>query len=188
MPDAIFPKVTPRDFSILENLLEARLGSDELLVAALRRKLREAQLVFSEDLPADVATIDSRILLRVDERLPEERTLVTPAHYIPGVGHQSIATPRGVMLLGLTEGESVDVDHLDRIERVEVLKVLYQPEAERQRWARMTRPHLVPVRSAASKSGAAGGVTGGIASGGRPGAANTTLMSSHDDDPGPAAA
>ncbi|MBK1625245.1 hypothetical protein [Afifella marina] len=88
------------------------------------------------------------------------------------------------MLLGLKEGESVEVDHLDRIERVEVLKVLYQPEAERRNWARMTRPYLVPVRSAKGKSGS----TSGTPSGARPGASSTMLMSSRDDDPGPAAA
>ncbi|HCE23434.1 MAG TPA: nucleoside-diphosphate kinase, partial [Hyphomonas sp.] len=53
------PRLTPRDFTILETMLADHLGGDEMLISAIRKKLKFAQIVFADDLPADVVTLGS---------------------------------------------------------------------------------------------------------------------------------
>ena len=88
------PRLTPRDFAILETMLADHLGGDELLIAAIRKKLERAKIVFADDLPGDVATIGSRLAFTVDEQWPQERRLVTLEHYVPGQDHQSVTSRR----------------------------------------------------------------------------------------------
>lgn len=127
---AIVTRLTPRDFAILENMLADHLGDDELLVAAIRTKLADARIVFAEDLPGDVVTIGSRVAFTVDNGWPQERRLVTLAHYVPGQDHQSLASLRGIALLGRTAGDKIEIDFGGRFVTLEIHAVLYQPEAE----------------------------------------------------------
>lgn len=127
---AIVTRLTPRDFAILENMLADHLGDDELLIAAIRRKLEDAQIVFAEDLPGDVVTVGSRVAFTVDDGWPQERRLVTLAHYVPGQDHQSLASLRGIGLLGQTAGDKIEIDFGGRVVALEIHTVLYQPEAE----------------------------------------------------------
>ncbi len=132
MSEVILPKLTPRDFSTLEALLSEHPPNDEALVAAVRRKLQLAQIAFVENIPATIVTLGSRIRLSIDGRPPEEWTLVLETHYVPNAGHQLLTTVRGIEMLGLAEGARVVINLGDRTEQIEILKVLYQPEAERK--------------------------------------------------------
>ncbi|MAN77750.1 MAG: hypothetical protein CML24_11300 [Rhizobiales bacterium] len=143
MNDVQLPKLTPRDFSILEALLSDPPHNDEALVTAARRKLQLAQIVFAEDMPATIVTLGSRVRLGIDDRPPEERTLVTEIHYVPGAGHQLLTTVRGIEMLGLAEGARVVINLGDRTEQIEILKVLYQPEAEHRAVQPRSRPTLM---------------------------------------------
>lgn len=170
MSPAILPKLTPRDFAILENMLADHLGDDELLITAIRKKLEDAKIVFSEDLPGDVVTIGSRVTFTVDGAWPQERRLVTLAHYVPGQDHQSVASLRGIGLLGQAAGDKIEIDFDGRIVALEIHKVLYQPEAESKTQRQAADMHLVSDWKASRSSGA-----------GRPDPLS-------DDDPGPSAA
>lgn len=146
MNEVILPKLTPRDFSILEALLSEPPHDDEALVAAVRRKLQLAQIVFAEDMPATIVTRGSRVRLGIDDRAPEEWTLVLETHYVPNAGHQLLTTVRGLEMLGLAEGARVVINLGDRTEQIEILKVLYQPEAERRVAQPRSGPTLVASR------------------------------------------
>ncbi|WP_127144655.1 hypothetical protein [Pelagibacterium montanilacus] len=80
MSTAIVPELTPRDFSILENMLADHIGHDELLIAAIRKKLDFARIVFADDLARDVVTIGSRVIFGINGGFPMERRLVAIEH------------------------------------------------------------------------------------------------------------
>lgn len=125
------PRITPRDLGILEAMLDRDADGSDVLARAIRRKLRLAQIVFADDLPANIVTLGSRIAFQIDDRPIEERTLVAPEQYVPSQGHQSIASLRGVAMLGLAEGNCLEIELEDRTETLSIVQVLYQPEADR---------------------------------------------------------
>jgi hypothetical protein len=140
------PKLTPRDFAILETMLADHLGGDELLISAIRTKLGDGKIVFADDLPRDVVTIGSRVAFTVDDRWPQERRLVTLAHYVPSQGHQSVASLIGIGLLGHAAGDKVEFDFGGRSVALEIHDVLYQPEAESKACKRPADLRLVASR------------------------------------------
>lgn len=128
-PEAV---LTSRDFAILENMLETVPAREDTLSLAIRGKLSAARIVLSEDLPPDVVSVGTRLRFSVDHRPYSERTLVTPDRYLPDGMTQSLATARGIAMLGLAEGTSVEVPYLDRVETLTVVAILFQPEATRR--------------------------------------------------------
>ena len=164
------PKITPRDLSILEGMLEQGLG-DAKLTNAIRRKLQLAQIVFADDLQPNVVTLGSRLAFQLDDRPIEERVLVTMEHYVPGQDGQSIASLNGIAMLGLTEGNCVEIEGEDEIKTLSIIQVLYQPEADRRRRGVPAGLRLVSNREDTAQ-------------------AVKTLhrTTPHDDDPGPSAA
>ena len=165
------PKITPRDLGFLEAMLDGGLDGGEKLIGAIRSKLQRAQIVFADDMPANVVTLGTRLAFQVDDRPIDERTLVTVEQYAPGQGHQSIASARGIAMLGLAEGNFIEFEREDRTELLSIIQVLYQPEADRKR-----RKAPAGLRVVSSREDLA-----------RPAAAK---RSSHpqNDDPGPSAA
>jgi regulator of nucleoside diphosphate kinase len=154
MSTTSLPRLTPRDFTILETMLADHLGGDEMLISAIRKKLKFAQIVFAEDLPADVVTVGSRVAFTVDSQWPQERRLTPIVQYVAGQDHQTLASLRGVELLGQSEGDSTELDYGTRVECLEIHKVLYQPEAEIKKRKRPVGVHLVSSRSDSRPSGA----------------------------------
>jgi regulator of nucleoside diphosphate kinase len=67
--------LTTKDFTILEVMRERCLGSDDPLAPILKRKIESALVVFRDDVPANVATLSSRVTFRVDGRDPDTRIL-----------------------------------------------------------------------------------------------------------------
>ncbi len=170
MSPAMLPRLTPRDFAILETMLADHLGDDELLIAAIRKKMQFAKIVFADDLPGEIVTIGSRVAFTVDEEWPQERRLVTLEHYVPGQDHQSVASLRGIGLLGQAAGDKIEIDFGGRVVALEIHTVLYQPEAESKARRKPSDLHLVASRGDSRQPVS-------HRSGRRPG-----------DDPGPSAA
>lgn len=134
--------LTTKDFTILEVLQERGTGLSEPLAALLRHKLDCATVVFRADVPANVATLNSRIRYRAGAGEPETRII---AHdEIAGIAGLTLplTTLRGLALLGLAEGESIVLprDGGSAPQRIVLEEVLYQPEAERHRSAQPARP------------------------------------------------
>lgn len=178
--------LTAKDFTILEVLLHRRVNKDEFFLRLLRRKLSEATVVFEEDLCPQVATINSRVDYTVDGQFSDNRILVHgDEDAYPGLC-LPITTIRGLALLGLTAGEAIVVQPSDdRIEKISVDAVSYQPKAADRR-KRLHRQSLLNTGSTSD----AGSPIVSLAS--RRKIAPTHRIDEpidpDDDDPGPRAA
>ncbi len=123
--------LTTRDHAVLESILR-RGVLDRPYARALRRKLANAQVVFTDDVDPDVATLNSRVAYSVEGR-DDERVLSygvsagMPGAVLPVLSH------RGLALLGVRKGGERIVQRLDGgEEKIQLHKVLYQPEAARR--------------------------------------------------------
>lgn len=93
----------------------------------LRRKLERAVVVSSEAVPADVATMNSRVRY-TDGAQPRVARLAYPAS-AGGPGLLSVLTPVGAALLGLTVGEEAIYALGDgTVRRLRLDAILDQPE------------------------------------------------------------
>ena len=98
--------------------------------APLRRELERALVVSSALVPADVATMNSRVRY-MDEKDGARRTvsLVYPSDAEVAKGKVSVLAPVGTALLGLSEGQSIEWDFPDgSCRRLKLEQVLFQPE------------------------------------------------------------
>lgn len=121
--------LTTKDFTILEVMLDRRLPGDATLAPFIRRKLDQAVVVFRDDIPANVVTLNSRVSYRVDEGEAETR-IISHDELRGLVGFTlPITHPRGLALLGLQEGQSITIATDDGgSETLSVEQVLFQPE------------------------------------------------------------
>lgn len=170
--------LTTRDHAILQALFDAHRGPHGPYMLLLEQKLRGSALAFSDDIPADVVTLGSRIAYTVDGVPAGPHVLVEGD--APGSPEDSVSvrTMRGLALLGLSEGSAVTVDLGEGAsETLRVVKVLSQPEAAARR------------KAAATDAGATGEGGGAVVSF-RPRAARSAFPDPgpDDDDPGPRAA
>ena len=134
--------LTTKDFTILEVMLE-RGGHTTPLAALLKAKIAAARVVFREDVPETVATLNSRVSFRVGAGQPQERIVSQARIAAPTGNFQPITTLRGLALLGLAEGQSIHAPGPDgEPEEIALLKMLHQPEAAQRR---MGRPSLAPA-------------------------------------------
>ncbi|WP_428413535.1 nucleoside-diphosphate kinase [Pararhizobium sp.] len=125
--------LTTNDFLILEVLLGRSVASDSSMTSLLRRKINAAQVVFGGDVPADVATLNSRVLFGVDGRDPDTRIICQDRMTSPIGLFLSVATFRGLSLLGLSEGQEFRLHGHDGVEEtIRLERVLYQPETARR--------------------------------------------------------
>jgi regulator of nucleoside diphosphate kinase len=149
--------LTTKDLTILEIMLERRLGRDDPLTPVLRRKMASATIVFRDDVPADVATLNSRVAFSVDGGETDTRVI---SHESSGssVGlFLPVTSARGLALIGMSEGQTARLTRRDGTEETIMLEnVLYQPEAARrekektsgQRPLAQQRPALRLIRGA----------------------------------------
>jgi regulator of nucleoside diphosphate kinase len=125
--------LTDKDFAILEAMLARRAALGDPLAPLIERRLAEAIVVSTDEIDADVATLNSRVAFRVGELPTEERTLVrhegrgTVGRGLP------IDTRRGLAILGLAVGRTTLVARRGGgHETLRLEKILYQPEAARR--------------------------------------------------------
>ena len=147
--------LTTKDLTILEIMLDRCLGRDDPLAPVLRKKMASATIVFRDDVPADVATLNSRVTYSVDGRETDTRVI---SHESSGssVGlFLPVTSARGLALIGMSEGQALRVTRRDGTEETIVLeKLLYQPEAarrekdEREQAEAARRPALRLIRGA----------------------------------------
>lgn len=125
--------VTESDMKLLRTMLELRKGSqsrDDRHVEMLERELEHANVVPSEEIPPDVVTMHSRVLIQdVETGIEVGYTLEFPAA-ADKPGRLSILAPIGTALLGYKEGDVIEWPVPRGVRRVRVQEVLYQPEAD----------------------------------------------------------
>ncbi|PBC05935.1 nucleoside-diphosphate kinase [Mesorhizobium sp. WSM3860] len=126
-------RLTTKDLAILEAMLIRRRGFADAIVPMLERKLAESSIVPVGMLEPDVATLNSRVVFRVDEGAPETRTLMLGDAFAPVGSGLPVGTWRGLCLLGMRAGQSVLAKRPDGSgERILLEDVAYQPDAARQ--------------------------------------------------------
>lgn len=177
--------LTTKDFSILETMLERRIASGDVILPLLRRKLAEATVVQVGEVDAGVVTLNSRVVFRVNDGAAETRTLVQQENRgLVGL-NLLITTPRGLSLLGMSEGQRVTVNRpAGGQESILIEKIVYQPEAARRQVAERMRASEEPVKRPALR------LVHSAASDVQPLGETWKMRHSRrdDDDPGPSAA
>ena len=96
----------------------------------LERRMRCAAVVPATDVGADVVTMNSRV--RVRDALSDQRATFTWAYRSDADGLDgslSVLTPLGSALLGARVGDVVEWRFRYGVRRLEIERVLYQPEA-----------------------------------------------------------
>lgn len=125
--------ITDSDAIGLARILSRRNARRDPAAKILAAKLATARFVPGDDLPEDVASLDSRIAFRVNEGPVETRILVAGARKTIVGLTLPVETPRGAALFGLKAGEMVEAVRLDgTVERLALTEVLYQPERARR--------------------------------------------------------
>ena len=126
-------QVTQDDMKKLMALLASRLKlrtRDQEHLEMLAQELDRAEIVQSGDIPADIVTMHSHVLVRnLDTGRESTYTLVFPSDADIAQGKISILAPIATALLGYREGEEIEWPTPGGRRRLSVVKVLYQPEA-----------------------------------------------------------
>lgn len=125
--------LTTKDFTILEVLRDRHHDQTGLLMPLIRNKMEKAIVVFREDLPGNIASINSRVRFRVAAGESDTRVISTGQTHGPVGMFLPITTLRGLALLGLREGQAMSLVNMNGVtEKIVLEKVEYQPEASRR--------------------------------------------------------
>ncbi|WP_018478183.1 nucleoside diphosphate kinase regulator [Pontibacter roseus] len=99
-------------------------------IGKLGEELKRAKRVASEEIPADVVTMNSRVLLRDLQSGKEmEITLVYPKEADVNARKISIFAPVGTAILGCREGDEVEWPVPSGTIHYKIEKVTFQPES-----------------------------------------------------------
>lgn len=99
-------------------------------IGKLGEELKRAKLVLSEEIPANVVTMNSHVLLRDLQSGNElEITLVYPKDADISTRKISIFAPVGTAIIGCREGDVVEWPVPSGTIKYKIEKVVYQPEA-----------------------------------------------------------
>jgi len=97
---------------------------------SLRGELEIAEVVPSEKVPADVVTMNSKVLLKdMDTSEEMEFVLVFPKDADIDTGAISVLAPVGTAILGYRKGDVVEWPVPAQVRRIRIEDILYQPEA-----------------------------------------------------------
>jgi regulator of nucleoside diphosphate kinase len=124
--------LTTQDEESLRRLVQThRPYVDPGMLRQLEAELNRALLIDETHIPADVVTMNSRLLYEDQDSgdLAETR-LVYRDPVVPGERHVSVLAPIGAALLGLSVGQTITWPYSGRDAlRLRVAALLYQPEA-----------------------------------------------------------
>lgn len=111
-----------------EKEIHWNMGKEYL--GGLEQELERAQLIAPQDVPPDVITMNSKVLLE-DLSTGEEMTytLVYPEDADVLEDKISVLAPVGTAILGYQVGDILDWPVPDGVVRLRVKEILYQPEA-----------------------------------------------------------
>lgn len=126
--------MTELDKVRLEKLLsaaeESGIDPERQDLEALADELERAEIVSSKNVPPDVVTMNSRVVLRdIDSREAMTVTLVFPGDADIGSGAISVLAPVGTAIIGYSRGDTVEWAVPSGIRRIMIEEILYQPEA-----------------------------------------------------------
>ena len=130
-------RLTSTDYAALR-VLARRLEDDgSPLLPLLHAKLAGAAVVADERIDPLVATLNSRVEFRLDDRPLQTRILVGCAFRNGLVGLTlPVSTPYGLALLGMRQGRTVRLARDGGAQELHLSRIVYQPQAA----ARLRRP------------------------------------------------
>lgn len=122
--------ITKQDRDRIAKLMKEELAKDakNRPVAGLSGELERAVVVPAQELPANVITMNSRVLIEIDG-VQKEITLVYPADAKLWENKISVLSPIGTALLGYAEGDEIEWQVPSGVSKIFIRKLLYQPEA-----------------------------------------------------------
>jgi len=125
--------ITKFDKSRLEELIAVADefgGHDREDLESLGEELARAKVVSPKDVPPDVVTMNSKVVLR-DLDTSEKMTyvLVFPRDANIDVGNISVLAPVGTAILGYAKGDVIEWPVPSGIRSIIIEEILYQPEA-----------------------------------------------------------
>jgi len=174
--------LTSKDHAILQSLRE-RAGRDlnENYLHLLDNKLSTAIIVLHQDVPRNVATLNSRVDYSVNGGPIDSCVLINNEELALAGMTLPITSLRGLALLGMVEGGQILIEHASGArERITLNRVAYQPEAARKRRA--------PAAPAENAPAAPVFIFDRTANRGKFAPAADLKEEPDDDDPGPNAA
>jgi regulator of nucleoside diphosphate kinase len=117
---------------LIDLILDAQSGEyrGSIYLDQLRGELHRAQIVTTQDIPADTITMNSKVaLLDLDTQEEEIYTLVYPENADSAEGKISVLAPIGTAMLGYRVGDVFEWDVPAGKRRLKVDRILYQPES-----------------------------------------------------------
>ena len=126
--------VTDPDRVRLRRLIDAQrpyAHGNGMVLDSLEYMLISARVVPPGAVPANVVTMNSKIRVTdVDTEQVETFTLVFPGYADPSKGLVSVLSDRGMAVLGYRSGDMIQYSTGDRIRRLRIDEVVFQPERE----------------------------------------------------------
>jgi len=176
-----FSQLTTKDVSVLMTILERCKDLEGPSAVLLRDKLNYATVYFRDDIPANVVTLNSRVIYRVNGHLKGPHVVVqSEGKDFPDYA-LSIHTLHGLGLLGLAEGETTTIEHSDgRNDTIFIETLVFQPEADLRNRDRRTERPIFREQDAVDRAPQIVHF--------RPRSVAANREGSDDDDPGPFAA
>ena len=124
--------LTEQDYKrLIELVQQQRQGAGmQANIAKLGEELKRAKRVASEEIPAEVVTMNSTVLLRdLKSGNQMEITLVYPKDADVNTRKISILAPVGTAIIGCKEGDEVEWPVPSGTINYKIEKVTFQPEA-----------------------------------------------------------
>lgn len=123
--------ISEQDLYRLETMLEHQPKLTPTM-QLLEEELARADVVAPQDMPANVVTMNAKVLLTIAPSTEaSEITLVYPHDFKGEKGQVNVVAPIGAAILGLAEGQEIEWPQPDgQMMKVKIEKVVYQPERE----------------------------------------------------------
>ena len=117
--------ITEMDKARLQSLILFEQGP---AIVELEHEIERAIVVEPQQVARDVVTMNSRVRLQLDDEAMEV-ALVYPDDADEPAGKLSVLSEVGAALLGYQEGDAIDWMVSDRTRRIQIERVIYQPES-----------------------------------------------------------
>ncbi len=97
-------------------------------ILALDQEIDRADVVDAGNIPGNVITMNSKVLLDLNGE-EMEASLVYPQEADWGKKKLSVLSPIGTAILGYKEGDHIEWEVPSGVTEIQIKKILYQPEA-----------------------------------------------------------
>ena len=125
--------ITKQDRQRLTLMLDEALAGKHRDAASLKdlaRELSTAETVEPKSVPADVVTMNSRVVVKdLETGEAAEYLLVFPEQADIAQGRLSVVSPIGTAILGYAKGDTLTWQTPGGPRQIQIAAILYQPEA-----------------------------------------------------------